>query len=278
MNKQARSESSSLGTPSIIIDDECTWPEKLSVVFEENLETLAAYEKERARVDAFAKADVGLRICPPPNPHAGTRARVLDKANDLLANARLIGWHCARLHPHEIISIQSNGLHVSSRELTVCRVRKLVTAGDLSPKVAERLLTENKADESNRRGLVCLIFTRLPLRSEHCVVRFFRSWGGEALYNNHESDPEIGPVLRNIGIPCIAEVAVPVKGITTFSSVGESMMRGFLHRRHVKTGHSPEMEGSVGEPIPGRDVRRILRRDEPEFELLTQCFTWGERL
>lgn len=278
MNKQARSESSSLGTPSIIIDDECTWPEKLSVVFEENLETLAAYEKERARVDDFAKADVGLRIFPPANPHAGTRTRVLDKANQLLANARLVGWHCARLHPDEITSIQSDGLHALSRELAVGRVRKLETVGDLSPKVAERLVTENKADESNRRSLVCLIFTRLPLRNELCVVRLFRSWGGEALYNDHESDPEIGPVLRSIGIPCIVEVAVPVTGITTFCSVEESMMRGFLHRRHVQTGHSPEMEGSVGVPIPGRDVRRILRRNDPEFELLTQCSTWGERI
>ena len=260
----------------IIIDDESTWPEKLRGIFENNLRALAAYESERTRVDALAKTDVALRTSPPANPHAETRAHVLYKANDLLADARLVAWHCTRLHPDEITSIQRDGLLVLSCELAVTRVRKRVAAGDLSANIAARLEAENRADESNRRGVVWLIFTRMRLRDEHAVIRLFRSWGGEALYVGQKSDPEIGAVLRGIGIPCIVEVVVPAMGITPFGSVAEHVMRGFLDRRDVETGHSPEMEACIREPIAGGDVQRVICRNDPAFESLTGCSTWGE--
>ena len=272
------SESSSLAPTSIIVDDESTWPEDLRVVFEKNLAVLTAYEEERARVDALAETDVVVRSHPPGNPHAGRRASVLDNANDLMVVAQLVGWHCTRLHPDEIAAIQRDGLHVLSRELAVDRVRARAKAGDLSPKIAARLVTENVAHEFNRRGIVWLIFTKPLLRDEHGVIRLFRSWGGESLYVGQERDPETGPVLQGIGIPCIVEVVVPVMGIESFCSVGERVMRGFLHRRNVATGHSPEMEGNVRESIVGRDVRRVIRRDDPDYELLTGCSTWRERI
>lgn len=87
---------------------------------------------------------------------------------------------------------------------------------------------------------------------------------------------DAGPALRRIGVPCIVEAAVPVPGIETFCTVGERVMLCFLHHRGIGTDHDSEMEGYVQEPVGGERIRRIIRRDDPDFERLTACSEWLE--
>jgi hypothetical protein len=122
------------------------------------------------------------------------------------------------------------------------------------------------------------VFTANPLRKEAGVWRLFTYWGGEALYVCHEEDPEVGPILRAQGTACIVAAAVPVRAIETHCSLGERFLRCFLHRRGVGTGHDPDVEGHIREPLPGPSIRRIVRRNDPDFELLTGCSAWAEPL
>ena len=123
--------------------------------------------------------------------------------------------------------------------------------------------------------MIWFVFTTGLLRGE-AVWRLFTFWGGEALYKSHEDDPEIGPLLRTPGTACIVEVAAPVRAIETYCAVGERLVRCFLHRRGVDTGHDPEVEGYVAEPIPRPRIRRVITRIDSDFEGLTGCSTWSE--
>jgi len=69
-----------------------------------------------------------------------------------------------------------------------------------------------------------------------------------------------------------------VRAIETFADIGEQFIRCFLHRREIGTGHDPGMEGYVQESIPADRIRRVIRRNDTDFERLTACNAWDEPL
>jgi hypothetical protein len=117
----------------------------------------------------------------------------------------LTGYHCTRLTEVEIEEVRAKGLLPSSPAMLTQRIRRL----PIPTSIQDRLCSENQAADGNRKGMIwfCLF---PPILDDFGVKRFFQSWGGEALYNSHERDPETGPVLRQIGIPCVVEIKVPV--------------------------------------------------------------------
>jgi hypothetical protein len=69
---------------------------------------------------------------------------------------------------------------------------------------------ENLAGDANRAGKIWFCFFPPRLGGQSGIERFFRHWGGEALYVYHERDDETGAVLRSIGTPCIIEADVSI--------------------------------------------------------------------
>ena len=265
----------------IYLDDEITWPSSLRELLDDRLGALSAFERERQRVDKLAETDWSYRYNPPSNPHEGARERTVAEIDDCLREEAVAGYHCTRLCADEIEIIRSTGLRPLSPDLARERVRRRVEAGDFSLAVGARILAETRADDSNlperRSGMTWFVFTANPLREEAGVGRFFAYWGGEALYVCHEEDPEVGPALRAAGTACIVEAAVAVRAIETYCSVGERVLRCFLHRRDIETGHDPDVEGFVREPVPGSSICRIIQRKDADFERLTRCSTWARR-
>jgi hypothetical protein len=56
--------------------------------------------------------------------------------------------------------------------------------------ILERQKSENQSDEKYRKNMIWFCFFLPKIAGEHGIMRFFRSWGGEALYNSHEKDDD----------------------------------------------------------------------------------------
>jgi hypothetical protein len=263
---------------AIIVDDEATWPAAVVELLNANLAGLEAFHQERARIDNLCEKDILSRINTPHNPHRCLNDTIIEALNTELADEDLVGWHCTRIRKDEIRVIESDGLAPLSVEFLAKRIDRCEASGEIPAAIANRFRTVNQASESNRSAMIHLIFTRQTLAIESGVIRLFRSWGGEALYGLHESDTETGLILTNIGIPCIVEAVVRVPEVQTYCSVGECFLRAYLHRQGVETGHDPEMGGYVRRAISGDRVRRVIQRQDEDFERLTSSATWLTRL
>jgi hypothetical protein len=74
----------------------------------------------------------------------------------------------------------------------------------------ERRLANNQAAEQNRAGKLWFCFFRPAIAGESGIGDLVRFWGGEAVYNSHDRDDEIGPIIATIGCPAIVEAEVPI--------------------------------------------------------------------
>lgn len=266
---------------SIYADDESTWPKDLVHTLEDALPYLKVYEKDRRRIDIQCERDVRLR-CDPPSPcEEARRTQLISDMNKELSRYNLVGYHCSRLHPDEVLSIAKNGLIPLCSSLVEQRIEHMVSLGELGDEIADRLKTNNAVNDTIagvRLGMIWFCFSCTLIRRESGVIRLFRSWGGESLYWAYESDQIVGPILRSIGKPAIVEASIPVSTIETFVSVGERLLTVFLDRRGVVTEREPNFEGYCREAITGENVLEVTTVDSPRFEELTKCSQWRETL
>jgi hypothetical protein len=65
-----------VGGPAITVDDESTWPPGLCRLFNDSLETVSAYQRERARIEESCQDDLSVRFDAPLNPFGAEWARV----------------------------------------------------------------------------------------------------------------------------------------------------------------------------------------------------------
>src|SRR5713226_6661167 len=63
------------------------------------------------------------------------------------------------------------------------------------------------------------------------LYRFFRHWGGEALYSSYESDPITSSAIRVIGTPCIVEADIPIASLGKHGGLAFKIVRRFLKSR-----------------------------------------------
>ena len=93
------------------------------------------------------------------------------------------------------------------------------------------------------------------MQHEPAVYRLLRSWGGEALYANHEADPQIGPLLREVGTPYIVVAAIPVEDIKTYVPIGERLVNIWCGKHNVRTEQAPDFEGHTRKDNGGAEHR-----------------------
>lgn len=172
-----------------------TWPADLVAYLNTHGDLLANWELRTALVSPkeYDRTIYGLR--------------------DILNKYSLIGWHCTRLTEMEITGIIESGMELPDAEMLNRRIGALERGRIITAQVAAKLRASNQALESNRAGMIWFCFFSPHIGGEHGIERFFRSWGGEALYNSHEDDPETGPVLAGIGVPCLIEAIVPIASL-----------------------------------------------------------------
>ena len=132
---------------------------------------------------------------------------------NVLQPHEMVGWHCTRLTDPEIEEISRNGMRLPDGTILARRIDAVAEAGCLAPDVARLLKSRNQADEENRSGTVWFCFFPPGRAGKDGIGRFFRHWGGEALYNSHERDPVSSQAISCIGTPCLVEANVPIAAL-----------------------------------------------------------------
>ena len=115
-------------------------------------------------------------------------------------------------------------------------------AGCLAPDVARLLKSRNQADEENRTGTAWFCFFPPGRAGEDGIGRFFRHWGGEALYNSHERDPVSSQAISCIGTPCLVEANVPIAALARHCGLEFNILRRFLVGRGLPGQGSADYE------------------------------------
>lgn len=187
---------------------------------------------------------------------------------------RLRGWHCTRLTDDEISSIMASGLKLPDARMLNCRINTVEKAGMIEPEIAQMLKENHQADDSNRAGMLWFCFYRPRVAGEDCIERFFRHWGGEALYNSHEDNSATSPSLCSIGTSCLIEADIPVSSLAVPSDLAMEVARIYLANRSLDANELMKYEDKITLALPPEYVRRVIRFPDPDFFALTGCETW----
>jgi hypothetical protein len=259
-------------------DIETTWPTPLLEALSARASEIAAFQRERARVDHAAEEDVALRVQRPHNPHQGTWDSILGMASQSLGGCRVLGFHATRLTPEEIVDIKQGGMEVLTDDLLSHRLSAAQTSGAMRQSMAEILRGANMANHSNRSGRTHFCFSRDLLGNEMGMRRLFQFWGGEALYGEYEDHPQFGPALRGIGVPCIIAATIPVEDIRTYLDVSERLVNVWCAKRGINTGHEAHFQGNTLKNTVPDNIMRIIEFSDPEFLSLTSHHLWRKPL
>ncbi len=261
---------------ALLLEEEQTWPSDIFEVLSANEPMLRAYEQhERATMDAYLKGNTPMALMP-SNPHHREHERVLIRLGRVLEKYALRGWHCTRLTKGEQRKIREQGMTPPSLEMLQGRIEELRLDGRIGDDVAARWSSENQAHEEFRAGMIWFVFSRPPLSEESGVGGFFRYWGGEALYNSHDSDPLTGPGLSSVGEPCIIVADVPIVDFGFSYSIAEKFARRYLSNRGVVITEPMDHEDRTKASVRADQIVEIIAFTDPRFCDLTGCHDWDD--
>lgn len=197
---------------------------------------------------------------------------------DVMDPYYLTGMHCTRLTQDEIAAIIREGMGLPNLDMLKRRIDAVEAEGLFTPAVAQRLRAKNQAHEPNREMRIWFCFFPPHIGDESGIGCFFRYWGGEALYNSHDADPETGPRIAAIGVPCLIEADVPIAAMRQRTSLAFKIVTRFLVTRGYQTREPLDHEDATVQPLPATAIRRIIRFPEPEFIAHTKCDLWRNSL
>ena len=245
-----------------VLDLDCppAWPRSLLAYLDEHQTLFLAWETKQGQVSAqeFDKAVHGLREALQPH--------------------EILGWHCTRLTDAESDGILCNGMQLPNSDLLVQRIDTLVCNGLITLNVAQRLKLENRAGDENYTGCVCFCFFPPFKAGEHGVGRFFRHWGGEALYVCHENNPVTSSAIASIGLPRIVEAVVPIRSLPIHGNLELSIYRRHLFSRGNHTIKVADYEDCIVFPLPSKNIRCVISFPDPDFYSLTGCREWRDTI
>ena len=162
-------------------------------------------------------------------------------------------------------------MQLPDAEMLASRIDALVKTSLITPDIARRLKSKNRASEQS--GAVYFCFFPPRNDDEDGIGRFFRHWGGEALYVCHEDDPITSPASSCVGTPCIVEADVPISLLRM-----EGNLEPSIYRRYLASCGAPikycDYEDRIEHPLPAKSVRRVIAFPDPDFYSLTGCSEW----
>jgi hypothetical protein len=247
---------------TIIFQKIDTWPSALMAALKKNQQKLCAWEVNRAGGQAdFVVSGNEYDLC-------------VKEVADIIKEYNLLGYHCTRLSEDEIKLIQNSGLIPQNLEKLHSRINSL----NLDATVAYRLKTENEMDEEYRAEKIWFIFNPPFEIDEDGIGRFFRSWGGEALYNQHEDDDITGPILKSLGSPCVIEASIPIYHLDSIPALAMKIIRRFVLSTGAKTSSDVEHEDCAVAPIPPENILRVACYPSQDFFKLTKADNWQNPL
>lgn len=240
------------------LTDLSTWPLDILSHLDKNHSLYLGWESGIKRPPAYAYDDA------------------INELKELVRNSgcMMCGYHCTRLTKAEIQTILGSGMSLPDVTMLHKRIADVAAAGMLEESVAQRLMNDNQANDANLAGTIWFCFFPPRTAGQWGIERFFRSWGGEALYNSHEDDPITGPALTKIGVPCIIEALGPIESLPHRSWLETKLILRFLVSRGFETGEDLDHEDRSENPIPAENIIRIIRFPDADFISLAGCSEW----
>ncbi|WP_374618602.1 hypothetical protein [Devosia sp.] len=199
---------------------------------------------------------------------------------DALEPYSIVGWHCTRLAEHEIEDIRSRGMALLDVDLVSRRVDAAIQHRLISVEHGKRLKTANQAGERYRAGMLWFCFFPPAIAGEGGIGDLLRYWGGEAVYNSHDRQPEMGKVIAGIGRPAIVEAEIPLawcggdRGLRLAMNIGQR----FVVARGTRSPKAMHVEDNIKRPLPPELIRRVHVFPAPEFLRLSGCASWSSPL
>ena len=144
--------------------------------------------------------------------------------------------------------------------------------------IAAALIADNQAAERNRAGRLWFCFFPPHLDSETGLSDLLSYWGGESLYNSHDTHAVRGPLLAGIGTPCLVEAEVPISSLRGPSFLDMKVARQFLIWNGLQTSEPVLHTDCAIQPLPARSILRIIEFPDSDFVALTGCDTWQKQL
>ncbi len=236
------------------LENLAAWPDELQAYLDRHYDLLLGWEAGKVSGLDYDRVICGLQYALEPYG--------------------VVGWHCTRLTELECAKILSSGMQLPDRSILCHRLDTLLRSGLLTKALTERLKAENQADDEHRAGMIWFCLYPPYLAGKGGIERFFRSWGGEALYNSHEDDPETGVTISDIGRPCLVEASVPIASMGSSISFTFKIARRYLISRGFETREPLDHDAWSKLVLPAANIRRIIKYPEPDFLSLTGCATW----
>ena len=204
--------------------------------------------------------------------------QAIDDVERQLQLYSIVGWHCTRLTDNEISTFLTEGIQLPNATVLDRRIDECVKANLLTHEIVATLKGTNQAQDSNRAGKFYFCFFIPAIAGESGISRFFRYWGGEALYNSHEDNPVISKALSAFGTPCVITVDVPIASLKKNNSLACNIVQRFLISKGYSTGESINFVSGINQGLSPENIRGIVRFPTSEFFSLTGCSSWVRKL
>ena len=234
-----------------------TWPKEISQFLDERFHSFIGWECE------------GDYLSSPPEYD-----KLVSEFGKILKQYSLRGFHCTRLTEEEIFFIRKHGLTLQNLNTLCKRIDKLVVSNQMSKQIADCLMDNNQSGAINRANKLWFCFFPPHVAGQHGIERFFRHWGGEALYNSHENNPVTGEWLQKIGTPCVIEALVPLKSMPDIRLPYGQFIRSYLKDKGYFIEKGIEFEGYIIEPLNPINIIDIHQFPCNSFIDLTGCAHW----
>lgn len=225
-------------------------------------------------LESHYQSFLGWQCSGPSTAPAQEYDSAIYKMRDLLRKDSLVGYHCTKLTAGEVKSIRDEGMLLQNSTSLRERISRIKEDGLISADVARSLISKNQSDDNNRANMLWFCFYEPYLAGRYGIERFFRSWGGEALYNYHEDHPVTGKALQSIGIPCVIKAKVPIASLKSSYYPDNAMIRVFLSQRGYQLENGIEHEGFSTNKIDPQDIIDIFEYPSDQFIELTKFDTW----
>lgn len=256
----------------VVLDCLETWPMKVIELIEKNIDLYKAFMEFEKDMDKKLIDDFSLRLSRPKNPYFFEWNSFIGKISKEIQRLDFVGFHCTRLTKEEIANIKKSGLQPLSSDLINKKLLSLLDSGTIDMNTYHFLLENNLSQENNRKGRIWFFFCIDTLNDVDGLYRLFRSWGGEAIYNNNENLKEVSKTLSSIGKPCIVLGNIKCSEISSYESkcLAEKFLEIYYHKSDIEKSYC-DFDLSLNREV---GILGIIKLGDDLFEELTGFSKW----
>lgn len=217
-----------------------------------------------------------LRGPPAQNVHGPAFSALKDETAKLMTDRTIRAWHFTRLADHEVAAVRERGLQPMTLALIAERLAAARLAGLLDGELAAQLYAASPYHhqiEGSRENRIWLTAQPYPL-DDSSVEELLDRWGGESLSFVHR-EGETLERLKQIGTPCVIEVALPMRVTTRVEEAATNVLDAFARSIRVDGGWGGGADMVAVEPIAPEWILAIHRAGEPGFEAMGRGYPPG---